>query len=206
MRTNTDTRRLVRAPPHQRPNHVVALIHPKKPQPHSFASFSVPLKFNKLDLRDYLYHVYDVEVKSVRSMVLPTRPQQRIMEGMSDGLRVAGSWYRPQPKKIKMVELVKPFVPPEKPKDLTPWDQALYERVRGEQEKRFGKPDMTRKDLAELRKRRKQKNNPPRNHKNKTTKEVQDLAAGKAKWTNGAVLDEKWTEMQRIEEAARDEK
>ncbi|KAK4227836.1 hypothetical protein QBC38DRAFT_443318 [Podospora fimiseda] len=87
------------------PNHVIAFIRPLPKQPPNLASFAVPLKFNKLDLRDYLFHAYNVEVLSVRSFINQSPPQQKY--------GTHGKWYRPQSKKMMIAELVKPFVWPE---------------------------------------------------------------------------------------------
>ncbi|KAL9102953.1 MAG: hypothetical protein Q9163_001940 [Psora crenata] len=57
------------------PNFVLTLIR----SPHlsaNFASFLTPLWFNKLDLKDYLYHVYGVQVLSVRSYVIQSKVRQ----------------------------------------------------------------------------------------------------------------------------------
>lgn len=52
-----------------RPNVVLTLI--RSPHlPANFASFLTPLWFNKLDLKDYLYHLYGIQALSVRSYVI----------------------------------------------------------------------------------------------------------------------------------------
>merc|ERR1712137_508966 len=58
------------------PNFHVAL-HRTPRQPANFASFTVPLWFSKLDLRDYLFHAYNVRIHGVRSYV----KLQRITHG-----------------------------------------------------------------------------------------------------------------------------
>ncbi len=58
----------------------------------------VPLKFNKLDLRDYLWHVYDVRVRGVRSQVKQQAPRRLVEEAA--GAPARGRWYRPQHKKV----------------------------------------------------------------------------------------------------------
>ena len=75
----------------------------------------MPLKFNKFDMRDYLYNVYGVETCGMRSFINQPVPQRR-----DNGTR-----YRPQSKKMMVAELVKPFVWPEPPaKDMR--DQFDY--------------------------------------------------------------------------------
>ncbi|KAK3323477.1 hypothetical protein B0T19DRAFT_426116 [Cercophora scortea] len=89
-----------------RPNHVITFIRPKPKQPPNLATFVVPLTFNKLDLRDYLFHAYNVEVLAVRSFINERAP-------IRDGDR--GKWYRPRAQKMMIVELAKAFVWPEVP-------------------------------------------------------------------------------------------
>ena len=79
--------------------------------PPTFAKFIVPLTFNKLDLRDYLFHAYGVTVLRVRSYV----EQQRVQ---SKG-KAARRWYRPRAIKKMTVEMDKPFVWPEEPTDFS---------------------------------------------------------------------------------------
>lgn len=82
--------------------------------PANNAKFHVPLWFSKLDLRDYLFHVYNVEVVSVRSYI----KQSRVQSGRPGLVRPAVSrWHRPRSTKFMTVELVRPFVWPEEPKD-----------------------------------------------------------------------------------------
>ncbi|AEO55266.1 hypothetical protein MYCTH_2086470 [Thermothelomyces thermophilus ATCC 42464] len=105
------------------PNHVIAFIRPKPKQPPNLATFAVPLQFNKLDLRDYLYHVYNVEVTSVRSFVNQPLPRRKF--------QTTGKWYRPRSKKMMIAELVKPFVWPDPPKheDLKEFDIDVFETL-----------------------------------------------------------------------------
>ncbi|KAA8908339.1 ribosomal protein L23-domain-containing protein [Sphaerosporella brunnea] len=103
--------------------------------PPNFAQFAVPLNINKLDLRDYLKHAYDVEVLSVRSFITQMKVQ-RTKPGTT-----GTNYYRPRSVKKMTVELVKPFVYPEEPKDLKPWDNELWkaiEKMRDEQKKTLG--------------------------------------------------------------------
>lgn len=95
-----------------RPDFVVTLLRtPNKPA--IFAKFEVPLTFNKLDLRDYLFHAYNVRALRVRSYV----EQQKVARREGQGKR--GQWYRPQAKKFMTIEMDKPFVWPNPPKDFS---------------------------------------------------------------------------------------
>ncbi|KAG9186829.1 hypothetical protein G6011_09937 [Alternaria panax] len=95
------------------PKFTVALLRTPQLSPYH-ARFLVPLDFSKYDLRDYLYHAYNVKCFNIRSYVkqMPvrdTREQQR-------------HWFREESKKYMTVELEQPFVWPEVP-DLEPWGQ-----------------------------------------------------------------------------------
>ncbi|KAG9657559.1 hypothetical protein KCU64_g5118, partial [Aureobasidium melanogenum] len=93
------------------PNFTVALVQTPR-MPPSFAKFIVPLNMNKLDLRDYLYHAYDVRVVSVRSYI----EQQKVTQGKPNAPKMQTKrWFRPRAIKKMTVELEKPFVFPELP-------------------------------------------------------------------------------------------
>lgn len=89
------------------PNHVITFVRPLPKQPPNLATFVVPLEFNKLDLRDYLWNVYNVEVTGVRSFVNQRRHEQRHGD--------FGNWRRPKSQKMMIAELAKPFVWPKPP-------------------------------------------------------------------------------------------
>lgn len=55
-----------------RPNFVLTLLRTPHSPPH-FASFLTPLYLNKLDLKDYLWHAYGLQVLGVRSYVIQAR-------------------------------------------------------------------------------------------------------------------------------------
>ena len=93
-----------------RPDFVITLLRTPNLPPTS-AKFIVPLTFNKLDLRDYLFHVYGVTVLRVRSYV----EQQKVK---SKG-KSARRWYRPRAVKKMTVEMDKPFVWPKEPTDFS---------------------------------------------------------------------------------------
>lgn len=90
--------------------------------PPTFAKFIVPLTFNKLDLRDYLFHVYGVNVLRVRSYV----EQQKVQ---SKG-KVARRWYRPRAIKKMTVEMDKPFIWPKEPDDFSAYDYGYFKCTR----------------------------------------------------------------------------
>jgi len=95
------------------PKFTVAFVRTPKFSPYH-ARFLVPLDFSKYDLRDYLYHAYNVKCFNIRSYVkqMPVR----------DTREQPRHWFRPDSKKYMTVELEKPFVWPETP-DLAPWGQ-----------------------------------------------------------------------------------
>lgn len=162
-------------------------------------SFKVPLHFSKLDLRDYLHNLYGVDALKVRSWVAlskPTRAQTRTGEG---------KWYRPMSKKYMAVRLKEPFVVPEKPADLKPWDNDLYsimfkghwQRAVAKQGHLHGAPQMLKKPMTFN-----DKIIPrPLVPHIKPTKQIimrdlkkqaSQLLSGRKKWDNGIALDPKW--------------
>ncbi|KAI1461360.1 hypothetical protein F4805DRAFT_279781 [Annulohypoxylon moriforme] len=92
------------------PKFAIALLRKGGQRP-NFATFKVPLRFNKFDIRDYLLHAYNIAVLNVRSQLKP-RPPIRMRNR-----RII----RPSPVKIMTVEMRQPFVWPERPADQTPW-------------------------------------------------------------------------------------
>ncbi|KAI2469410.1 hypothetical protein F4781DRAFT_431458 [Annulohypoxylon bovei var. microspora] len=99
------------------PKFAIALLRKGGQRP-NFATFKVPLRFNKFDLRDFLLHAYNVAVLNVRSQ-LKSRPTKR---------KKNGHMIRPLPAKIMTVELRQPFVWPARPKDITPWKSPQEQR------------------------------------------------------------------------------
>ncbi|KAJ5020291.1 hypothetical protein J3E73DRAFT_395636 [Bipolaris maydis] len=95
------------------PKFTVALVRTPKLSPYH-ARFLVPLDFSKYDLRDYLYHAYNVKCFNIRSYVkqMPVR----------DTREQPRHWFRPESQKYMTVEMEQPFVWPEIP-DLEPWGQ-----------------------------------------------------------------------------------
>lgn len=147
-------------------------------QPPDWATFQVPLRFTKFDLRDYLWNLYNVEVKGVRSWVRrPVAPTKND----------SGRYMRPPAEKYMTVEMTKPFVWPEAPTDLSPWDSSLYKM----RENMLKKQDKMRAEAH--------KGNLPLASEGKLEYDekryramAKDLLEGKTKWDNGVALDEKW--------------
>jgi len=163
------------------PNHVIAFIRPKPKQPPNLATFAVPLQFNKLDMRDYLYHVYNVEVTAVRSFINQQLPRQKY--------HTRGRFYRPRSKKMMIAELVKPFVWPEPPaaEDLKDFDLDMFNRLEKsraaamkEQEDPIHIPLRTKIPV-------------PSDHRDMRRQATDILKSGK--WSNGKG-DDKWTEVE----------
>ncbi|KAK2766935.1 hypothetical protein FQN54_006250 [Arachnomyces sp. PD_36] len=90
--------------------------------PPRYASFWVPLTFNKLDLKDYLNRLYGVGVLSIRSYVEQQKPTRELRGGRSG----YGKLRRPQSRKKMTVELKEPFVWPEQPEDMSPWEKENF--------------------------------------------------------------------------------
>ncbi|KAJ5456653.1 hypothetical protein N7530_011927 [Penicillium desertorum] len=115
-----------------------------------YAQFRVPLNFNKFDLRSYLWHLYGVGTLSIRSYV-QAQPITRISR---DG-KGFGPWRRPKSQKRMTVELKEPFVYPEEPKDLTPWEHESWSKAEkwqiDQQEKENPRPNKGQEPDQQLR-------------------------------------------------------
>jgi ribosomal protein L23 len=98
------------------PDFTIALIHTPSLPPR-FASFYVPLSFNKLDIRDYLKRAYGVHTIRVRSFV----QQEKITRAKRFGKPGFGPLRRPISKKKMTVEMTEPFVWPDLPEDMSPY-------------------------------------------------------------------------------------
>lgn len=161
-----------------RANHVITFLRPKPGQSPTTATFEVPLTFNKLDFRDYLYHLYNVETTSVRSFINQRMPAQKAI-----GHVYGGQWYRPRAQKLMIVDLVKPFTWPERPaeKDMDPWDHKLFRSMEDGQKADVDKavavgswgPQKMRTDEA------------PSRERIELRKMAEELLAGKQQWTPG---------------------
>lgn len=117
--------------PTRRPNVGITLLRTENLGA-QYARFQVPLHFSKLDLRDYLWHVYNVGINSVRSYV----KQSRVVAGKPKyPLPTVRRWHRPKATKFMTVELQRPFVWPEEPEDYQEWNQKEVEGSSEEQEK-----------------------------------------------------------------------
>ncbi|KAG6017550.1 hypothetical protein E4U54_006298 [Claviceps lovelessii] len=160
------------------PNHVITFLR-KDYLPPNEACFQVPLRFTKLDLRDYLWNLYNVEVTKVRSYV----KQQPLTQRDSH----SRSWYRPQPLKIMTVELAKPFQWPDLPTDLEPWNHELW---------KMREDMMEQRNEAQINQHKFQIPMKSREPLSKQRKELAGLAkkleSGEVKWSNDVVLDPKW--------------
>lgn len=174
-----------------RPNHVITFVRPKANQPPTTATFHVPLTFNKLDFRDYLYNVYNVEVTSVRSFVNQMQVRQRSFKGFG------GKWYRPRSQKMMVVDLVKPFVWPAEPEDKDPWDHKMFTNV-----------EKTHKEQLDLDFER-TKGTPPLRGELKQAddrlllrQQAKELMNGTRKWRPGQMFDPEWAEVEADEAVA----
>ncbi|KAI3397752.1 hypothetical protein diail_10405 [Diaporthe ilicicola] len=175
------------------PNDVVAFVRPKEGQPPTMATFNVPLTFNKLVFRDYLWNVYNVEAKSVRSFVNQMRPRQRNHDD-----RPGGKWYRPRSHKMMIAELARPFVWPEAPEDLSPWDKAMFDSIEAAYKKNTDSQHARVKGTPMLRDQMERSA-----ERLQLRKRADNLLAGKGTWKPGQPLGASWVE---IEDAEVDER
>jgi large subunit ribosomal protein L23 len=99
----------------------IKLVH-RRNLPPTTAVFEVPLNFNKLDLRSYLYNAYGLATHGIRSFIHPG----------SAGTGHRGQMYKTEPKprkKLMFVDFDRPFTWPEVPTDLKPWDKELFDII-----------------------------------------------------------------------------
>lgn len=164
-----------------RPNHVITFLR-KEHLPLNEAAFQVPLRFTKFDLRDYLWNVYGVEVKKVRSFVKQVPLVRR--NAMSN------SWYRPQPQKIMNVELAQPFQWPEVPEDKSDFFNNLFTKREEASERREEQP------LVYARKRGARERTPiEKEQRDSLAKLAKQMLSGEVKWSNDVTLDPKWDKL-----------
>ena len=146
--------------------------------PAHWATFQVPLRFNKFDIRDYLWNLYGVESTRVRSWVKHAALER-------EGSRT----FRPPMTKIMTVEMTKPFAWPEEPEDKEPWHNKLYqERRKGQDDKWQVQSEASRGKLR----------SPAQEGKmSKARKQLREHAeafiTGEKEWKTDAKLDDKWT-------------
>ncbi|PGH14114.1 hypothetical protein AJ79_03231 [Helicocarpus griseus UAMH5409] len=134
--------------------------------PPRYASFWVPLTFNKLDIRDYLKHAYGVNVLKVRSYV----EQQKITRERPCGKEGYGKWRRPRSRKKMTVEMSEPFVWPEEPTDYKPWDKDNFFEAKKYQE------DASEAFHPEA------QNKPPETRRETIAEQAERLLEGKETW------------------------
>jgi ribosomal protein L23 len=103
-----------------RPDFKITLMRTPHLAP-KYASFWVPLSFNKLDFKSYLKNVYNVDVLHVRSYVQQQKVRREERQIGKFTRQGQGRLYRPPARKKMTVELVDPFVYPEEEKDLAPY-------------------------------------------------------------------------------------
>lgn len=93
------------------PKWSVILLHPGPMGPY-YARFRTPMEMNKLDLKDYLKSLYNVDTVHIRSYVHHGRKFQ------TRNGRQRGSWTHMPSLKYMIVQLVEPFKWPETDKKL----------------------------------------------------------------------------------------
>lgn len=98
------------------PDATVTLCRARLP-PHR-ALFKIPLSFSKLDLRDYLWHLYGLKTTRIAVALTPHRWRTSFRSGTA--LKE-----RRSTQKRAIVDMAEPFVFPDVPIDLT--DYAVYE-------------------------------------------------------------------------------
>ncbi|EGW34674.1 uncharacterized protein SPAPADRAFT_145010 [Spathaspora passalidarum NRRL Y-27907] len=100
------------------PKQRICLLRPNAKQTPYQAKFLVPKNMNRLDLRDYLWHVYGLRALNVTVQLLHSRWQR--------GQHDLGRYRGPQLKKMT-IDMAEPFVWPEVPKKIVEQQQEQRE-------------------------------------------------------------------------------
>ncbi|EQL00719.1 hypothetical protein G6O67_000557 [Ophiocordyceps sinensis] len=160
------------------PDHVITLLR-KEHLPPNEACFQVPLRFTKFDLRDYLWNLYNVEVRKVRAYVKQQPISRRPF--------MLQSYYRPQSIKIMNVELAKPFQWPEVPTNREPWSHDLWKmREERKDENKEESYNKNRFKMALI------SQKPLSEERQQLASLAKQMLSGEIKWKNDLVLDPKW--------------
>lgn len=111
----------------------IILLRPNAKHTPYQAKFIVPKSFNKLDLRDYLFHVYGLRAMNVTTQLLHAK-YTRINP-------ISPRFRGPQVKKMT-VDMAEPFIWPEEPakEENSAWDDTLIKNLKiyREEQTRFG--------------------------------------------------------------------
>ncbi|CDR42981.1 CYFA0S10e04500g1_1 [Cyberlindnera fabianii] len=105
----------------------VILLRPNAKHTPYQAKFIVPKSFNRMDLRDYLYHVYGLRAFNITTQLLHA-PYTR------DGNAVAR--YRTGQIKKMTIDMTEPFVWPEEPKNKNKWNVQFFKDLKTYSEER----------------------------------------------------------------------
>ncbi|CAI4368321.1 BMC_2a_G0012740.mRNA.1.CDS.1 [Saccharomyces cerevisiae] len=108
----------------------IILLRPNAKHTPYQAKFIVPKSFNKLDLRDYLYHIY-----GLRAMNITTQ----LLHGKFNRMNLQTTRFRePQIKKMT-IEMEEPFIWPEEPRpdENSFWDSTTPDNMEKYREERL---------------------------------------------------------------------
>ncbi|KAH3688250.1 hypothetical protein WICPIJ_000775 [Wickerhamomyces pijperi] len=95
----------------------VILLRPNAKHTPYQAKFIVPKSFNRMDLRDYLYHVYGLRAFNITTQLQHAKFSR-------EGNAVAR--YRTGQIKKMTIEMTEPFIWPEEPKNKNPWNVKFF--------------------------------------------------------------------------------
>ncbi|TID21252.1 hypothetical protein E2P81_ATG04539 [Venturia nashicola] len=145
------------------PNFTVTFVR-SPALPPNFAKFIVPLNLNKFDIRDYLFHAYNVRVLKVRSFITQSKVETN----------EKGQKYRKRATKTMTVEMTEPFVWPKEPEDFELWSKDTHDAAAEYNEKYSRHLNLT--DFAI------KLDAPPREHRKTLKEQARALLSGKEKW------------------------
>ncbi|KAF2793048.1 hypothetical protein K505DRAFT_277675 [Melanomma pulvis-pyrius CBS 109.77] len=122
------------------PKFTIALMRTPGLSPYH-ARFEVPLNFSKFDIKDYLYHAYNVKCFNIRSYVK--------LQPVRDTFAQPRHMFRPDSKKYMTVEMERPFVWPADPEDWEPWGREDQEKREKEAMEQFNPSHGRRREAME---------------------------------------------------------
>lgn len=98
----------------------VILLRPNAKRTPYQAKFIVPKSFNKLDLRDYLFHLYGLRALNVTTQLLHAR--------YTRATPVSPRYRGPQIKKMT-IDMAEPFIWPAEPEDKSAWNTEFQKEL-----------------------------------------------------------------------------
>lgn len=98
----------------------IILLRPNAKHTPYQAKFIVPKSFNKLDLRDYLFHIYGLRAMNITTQLLHARYRRYTP--------MLPRYREPQIKKMT-IDMAEPFIWPNEPENKDPWNYTFTKEL-----------------------------------------------------------------------------